>query len=332
MDLVSIIVPIYNSDRYIRACIKSIQNQSYENIEIIIVNDGSNDRSEAICEGLRKEDERIQVFHQAQAGVSAARNYGIRIAQGKYVMFVDADDTIGPNMVKDNYLMAEEHQADLVICCFRYLIVDAGKNIPNGLTEDFSGNPKLFFEKYFEMIMERELLNPPWNKFIRKRLLDKSGIWFNCKYSICEDMAFSAEVLTASEKIAVNHNIYYNYYIKSKGTLVYKFHENYFEALSNFYFISLKYCKMFTDNHRQIKSLDSLYARSAIMYIKQICCKSNWDKSQKKRAIEEVLQDKALVKALDNATLDWKKNIIRVLSNRQAYDIIYKIYRIQNMD
>lgn len=93
-NTISVIIPVYNREDCIRRCIQSIREQSYCELEIIIVDDGSTDKSGVICDQMQKEDTRILVFHQKNQGVSAARNYGIRAASGKYIQFVDSDDTI----------------------------------------------------------------------------------------------------------------------------------------------------------------------------------------------------------------------------------------------
>lgn len=116
MDLISIIVPVYNVKQYIEDCLESIIAQTYQNLEIILVDDGSNDGSEDICEKMADRDERIQVVHQANQGLSAARNTGLDRMQGKYVVFVDSDDFIHPEMIECLYSALKGNEADLAFC------------------------------------------------------------------------------------------------------------------------------------------------------------------------------------------------------------------------
>lgn len=118
-DLISIIVPIYNNSRYLEECINSILNQTYKNLEIILVNDGSKDDSLNICEKIMKKDKRIIVVNKKNTGVSDTRNVGIDIAKGKYIVFVDSDDVIDNNMIFSLYKIAIEKNVDVVRCNYR---------------------------------------------------------------------------------------------------------------------------------------------------------------------------------------------------------------------
>ena len=113
---ISLVVPVYNTEKYIAQCLDSILHQTLQRIEIIVVNDGSTDDSKNIIENFRQKDDRLKVFHIANGGVSAARNYGVEQACGKYVMFVDSDDWIAPDMCAILYDKAEKFNVDFVIC------------------------------------------------------------------------------------------------------------------------------------------------------------------------------------------------------------------------
>ena len=116
MIKVSVIIPVYNSERYIEKCIRSVMNQSLQNLEIIAIDDGSGDRTGIILDQIQKEDKRLKVVHQTNQGVSASRNLGISMAAGEYITFVDGDDYIGPDYLKELVEGAERNQAELVIC------------------------------------------------------------------------------------------------------------------------------------------------------------------------------------------------------------------------
>lgn len=328
MDKVSIVVPVYNAENYIIDCIESLQNQTYENIEIILVNDGSTDNSKTICEDCGKKDKRIKVVTQINSGVSVARNTGIDTATGDYIIFVDSDDVIKKETVEENLNMAKATGADMIVYCFRYDIVDEKRIKDNGLAKDFTGTAEEFFVEHFNTMVEKELLNPPWNKFIRREILVKNKIRFNLQYSICEDMAFSTEVLSACSKVAINHKMYYDYILKLNGTLVFKFHENYFEALSYFYEKAIEYCGKFNKNEKQVKCIDSLYARLTIMYLKQISCNSNWEMKKCYQKIQEIIRNEKFIKALQNAELTKKKAVVKLLIKYNCYRMICNMYKL----
>lgn len=113
---ISIIVPIYNVAQYLRACINSIVNQTYRDIEIILIDDGSTDDSGSICEEYKKIDERIVVIHQNNAGLSAARNAGIKLSTGEYITFIDSDDYISPDYIKKLHSCFADNTIDIVVC------------------------------------------------------------------------------------------------------------------------------------------------------------------------------------------------------------------------
>jgi glycosyltransferase involved in cell wall biosynthesis len=116
LPLISIIVPIYNIAEYASECIQSLINQTYKNIEIILVDDGSTDHSPAICDEFAEQDERIKVIHKRNGGLSDARNAGLDVATGEYIGFVDGDDWVDEDMYETLYHLIYEHQADISIC------------------------------------------------------------------------------------------------------------------------------------------------------------------------------------------------------------------------
>ncbi|MBE7065895.1 MAG: glycosyltransferase [Ruminococcaceae bacterium] len=127
---ISILVPVYNVEKYLTECIDSITNQTYKNIEIILVDDGSTDNSGAMCDEYTKKDSRIKVIHQKNQGLATVRNVSVAAATGDYIGFVDSDDFISPNMYSDMILIAQEKKADIVMCNLGY-VNEAGTEIPN---------------------------------------------------------------------------------------------------------------------------------------------------------------------------------------------------------
>lgn len=113
-NFISVIVPVYNAERYLERCVNSIRNQTYKNLEIILVNDGSSDNSKHICEKLKDEDPRIIYINQTNAGSSIARNSGLEIAKGDVISFIDSDDHIDSKMLETMLLLMEEHNLDVV--------------------------------------------------------------------------------------------------------------------------------------------------------------------------------------------------------------------------
>ena len=132
--LVSIILPVYNAQSHLARCLSSICAQTYQNLEIIVLNDGSKDQSLPVCEEFRKKDSRIILVDKANSGVSDTRNLGLKLATGEYIQFVDSDDYIDPDYTGHLVAAAEEHHADLVIAPYK-MVIPAGASKPEQVLE-----------------------------------------------------------------------------------------------------------------------------------------------------------------------------------------------------
>lgn len=131
-DLISVVIPVYNVEKYLNDCVKSIINQSYTNIQIILVDDGSTDKSGDICERFLKQDNRIQVIHKKNEGLSIARNVGIEVARGKYICFVDSDDLVNRNFIEILYKACKENDCNMSMCNYtKFFNNEELKNMEN---------------------------------------------------------------------------------------------------------------------------------------------------------------------------------------------------------
>ena len=136
-DLISVIVPVYNVESYLRKCLDSIVGQTYKKLEIILVDDGSTDGSGSICDEYAKEDHRIKVIHKDNDGVSSARNIGIDNVEGKYILFVDADDIVNERYVEILYIELLKHKVDIVFCGIKSIYVKSGEETIIGVKKEF---------------------------------------------------------------------------------------------------------------------------------------------------------------------------------------------------
>ena len=127
MKLISIIIPVYNQEKYLTSCLESVEKQTYGNFEVIVVNDGSTDRSGYICDNFAVQDSRIHVIHQKNAGIGVARNVGMKCSTGEYITFIDSDDYIHSDALKNLYNEAVKNGADTVLG--NYCRVDSNNNI-----------------------------------------------------------------------------------------------------------------------------------------------------------------------------------------------------------
>lgn len=153
-DLISIVVPVYNVEKYLKKSIESILNQTYQNIEILLVDDGSTDSSGKICESFSKVDPRIRVFHKENGGLSDARNFGIEQMKGQYVAFIDSDDYISKDYVWKLYSSIKNNDSEVSICSF-LLVDEKGEKIKDELLD--SGKICLTGQQILKSINSRRL-------------------------------------------------------------------------------------------------------------------------------------------------------------------------------
>ena len=208
--MVSIIVPVYNAASYLSKCITSILNQSYQNLECILVNDGSIDNSLDICLEWARKDTRVQVIDQKNGGVSVARNQGIQASRGEFILFVDSDDTIDRNTV--SYLVKEQAVENVDIVVFGlvrhfrdgHISKSSGIHSKRKLTfEDFIAN---FWDNY-----EDELTNSPTNKLFKTNIIKQHQIEFPLGMKMGEDLLFNLAYLEHVKEIFVTDQHFYHY-------------------------------------------------------------------------------------------------------------------------
>ena len=204
-SLISIIVPVYKTESYLRKCLDSIINQTYENLEIILVDDGSPDNCGKICDEYAASDSRIKVFHQKNAGLSTARNAALKIASGEYVGFVDSDDWIDADMFEILCRGAMEYKADIAICGFYY--VDGSGNKFREIREKQSS---LYGREdaLHHLIVDEKFTNHIWNKLYKKELFD--DVHFP-QGRVFEDIATTYKLFEKADRIVFLNSSKYNY-------------------------------------------------------------------------------------------------------------------------
>ena len=210
--LISLIIPVYKVEKYLEKCIQSVINQTYENLQIILVDDGSPDNCGKICDEYAKKDHRIEVIHKSNGGLSDARNKGLEIAKGEYIGFVDSDDYIEADMYEVLYNLLKQYNADVSICNF--YTVSQGKisikNADNGINEYNR------IEILKEILLDKNIQSYAWNKLYKKELFDEIKYPIGKKY---EDIGTTFYLLEKCNKIVVTGKSEY-YYINRQDSIV----------------------------------------------------------------------------------------------------------------
>lgn len=211
-DLISVIVPVYKVEKYLEKCIESIIKQTYTNLQIILVDDGSPDNCGKICDEYAKKDSRIEVIHKINGGLSDARNVGINRANGRYIGFVDSDDYIKEDMYEKLINLIKEYDADISICNL-YDVIDGNeciRNKENGIRE----YSRIDILK--EILLDKNIQSYAWNKLYKKELFDEIKYPIGKKY---EDIGTTFYLFEKCNKIVVTSEPEY-YYLKRADSLV----------------------------------------------------------------------------------------------------------------
>lgn len=269
MPKISVIVPVYNTERYLSKSIDSILSQSFADFELLLINDGSKDSSGAICDQYAANDSRVKVFHKENGGVSSARNLGLDNARGEWITFVDSDDWLSEGYFD---VMNTSLSSDLVVGTISF----KSNNTAINLLKD---NVILRDSGYFS-ILEKELTNPllngPVAKFFRKTIIDKFNLRFDERLCFGEDAVFVKEYLLHISSLQTSNDILYNY--DDIGDYIYRKYSKSFAPIYNYY---LKMSSIYTSLEEKFNVVLNKKELVGVVYnISAIClqrdCLKEW--------------------------------------------------------
>lgn len=213
--LITVAVTCYNIKDYLARSVESVCKQSYSNLEILLVDDGSTDGSEKICDEYAKRDSRIRVIHKKNGGPSESRNMAIEQAKGEYVAFVDGDDWIDTNMYENMYLALQKGNADLAVCSYKQISVN--------YVQDTSTDTILYFERdealesFIKEEEEVQIQNAAWNKLFKRELLKELRFPVGKLY---EEIVFTTKLLHMARRVVYLNQCYYNYVVDRVGSIM----------------------------------------------------------------------------------------------------------------
>lgn len=248
--MISVIVPIYNGEKTLTRCLDSILSQTYNDFEVVLVNDGSTDGSMNLCEEYAQKDSRIRIFNQTNKGVSAARNLGIRNSEGEFLTFVDCDDWIEPEMLSRMYDIMDSNDVDIVYLNFYYEYGNSnhiGALSPYPLRKkDISSYPLAILlpeaSVYYNQIrQDHDILGAAWGKLLKKSILENK-IWFNEKLTVAEDCLFYLECFVKSRDVYIDSTPVYHYVV-SVDSANHKIRHNVVKENENFYHYYAEFSK-----------------------------------------------------------------------------------------
>ena len=298
---VSVVVPVYNTEKYLKKCLTSLVNQSLKEIEIIVVNDGTKDNSQKIIDNFAKKHSNIKSYIKENGGLSSARNYGIKKAKGEYIAFLDSDDYVEENMYELLYNKAKSENFDIAVCNINYIYDNYSKKAFSNLLSDI---------KLKQQVKESMINIYPavWNKIYKKELFNnkiyfKEGIWY-------EDVEFLYRLYPYIDTIGVIDNYLVNY-VQRDGAITKTFDMRVFNYIDNWNGI-LEYYKKNKKYDEYKKQLEYCYVR--YLYATFINVASNFS--------DKELYKKAVLDAIENV----KQNFPRYRRNKYFYRSFKGIY------
>ena len=326
---VSVIVPVYNAEEFLRRCVDSVLKQTYDNIELILINDGSADKSGVICDTYAEKDCRVRVVHQKNMGVSAARNAGIDLSTGDYLQFVDSDDYVDGNMTDTLVSAIERNSASLVIC--GYKMIDAANR--ECIQSNYSEKEGLYsfseILNIFDDLCLNLVINTTWNKMYQAQIIKENSILFENNLDFGEDLSFNLEVIKKGISFEIISECLYNYIIYNNGnTLTNKKRENKYEIRKMLFEKQLALYENASQYSYQIRNLEFDYSKMLISIdILQIANNYNLKtyKSYHKKA-REIRADRVLNKSINYLEFKTPQDLLmNFFIKKEWYFLIYLV-------
>lgn len=331
-DKVSIIIPVFNAEQSIRRCIDSVISQTYKNIEIIIINDGSTDQSRMICENIQSERANIKLINQENSGPSAARNNGLKSSSGNYIQFVDSDDYIEENMTQ--ILVAGiSSNSSLVVSGYNKFHYDRSNNIQ--LTEKFPSIYGTFskdeYLNNFGEYAKQNLTNQLWNKLYLSKIIRDNLITFQDDVRMGEDLLFNLKYLEKCSDIDLIDDRLYNYITLDENSLTRSYQKDRF---ANQKMLFSEVANFLSDNdafHENNEiAIAYLYFKSLISgFINIVNMQSTLKHKDKLRLIDEIINDDTVIKLLSvekMIELSSQEKLLYKLMKRKNGFMIYQLF------
>ena len=229
MKTISVIIPVYNVESYLKQCVESVLQQTYPHLEIILVDDGSPDNCPAICDEYAQKDARVKVLHKKNGGLSSARNAGMDVATGEYICFFDSDDFIENDMLEKMLFAMEENDKEVCICGYSVDVYnELGEVVSKkDVMPPYSSMDKQLSLDEYEYVLG--ICGYAWNKLYKRQFLQKHNLRFEEGISLVEDLLFNSAELNCDAKVCFISYAGYHYIQRKRETLGVKYYENFFE-------------------------------------------------------------------------------------------------------
>ena len=320
---VSVIMPVYNSKQYLACAIESVLSQTHKNFELILVDDGSTDGCDAVCDAYMQKDRRVRVIHKSNGGISSARNAGVSAARGEYLAYCDNDDKYLPNLLRDNYALAKKSGADILR--FKRLKITYKENgrvikTMDGLNRYAVLRGDQISKDYFTLLTGYLTV---WNALYRSSMVKENGIRFpECMKSGGEDIYFSCSCYEKADCIVLNPKVYYYWIQREKHSTTGRFDNN---SISSMIANMKKEWKLLEKRNVEKYQEDCFYLRTsdwlhkAFAYMNQKKCPySIWQKAGILRLICRQIPDAEKIRMSDR-----DKSIRHAIRHHNGFYLYY---------
>lgn len=300
---ISVIMPVYGVEEYVRKAIESVLNQTFTDFEFFAIDDGSKDNSGKICDEIASKDSRLKVIHQENRGSSAARNAGLQNARGKYVYFIDADDWIEEDFLEQLYYLAEKNKADLVITGFSMEYYTDGKDVTYTTPcPDRKYDSIGEFRKDAYHYFNNSLLSLPWNKLFLREEIEKNNIRFmKTKWP---DHHFCMDYLMDCKNVVLSSMTKYHWYRSKKDAstmIIYADPNMYKKRVEHFQHILRLYQHWGINDEDSMGGICSYYVGRLVQCVQEIVDNGDMNGAEKKARIKNIVNDKMTIGAFKHA-------------------------------
>lgn len=338
-NLISVIIPIHNCEKYLRKCIDSVINQTYFNLEILLINDSSTDNSSAICEEYQNKDRRIKCFKVLFKSAGKTRNFGIEKSTGEYIVFIDSDDYVEETLVEKMLNAIQENMSDTCFCSF-YNVYDKEKKqvYKNAELLKIYNKNEIRNELIFNTIyVEDENVKLPllaiWNGMYSSNIIKKKKLGFLDENDILsEDSLFNFNYLLYSNRVVTINTPLYNHLKENKNSICNKYNKRFIYIYKWYNYIKELSTKESLNQNKIDYYLNEMYVIFSIASIRQEIFLSNKSEKQILNKILEILNDEQLktaLKVVQNKHKNIKSKLLYFLMRKKYIHMIYFLFKLR---
>lgn len=264
-ELISVIVPVYNVEQYLSRCVDSILNQSYQELELILVNDGSKDKSLEVCRKYEQKDFRIKIVDKKNEGAGAARNAGLEMAEGELIMFIDSDDWIEHDMLQHLYKLLRENSADISMCNYFIESVDGSERTSHPFPIQDEPSITNDIAQCVAMLDEQCKFPYLWNRLYKRKFIEDFHIRFENQFTTGQDLDFNLKYFRHVNKCVISNRPLYHYIKNGIGSLCARYKDGLYGIVSE---LNLRRKALYTElNMNEKDDYIQIYEKTYVEYI-----------------------------------------------------------------